>query len=220
MDASLKSMIPEAVPEPDGDLSAVLTVPNLITTLRLASVGLFLWLMLRPDRAGWYPAGLLLGGLGVTDGVDGFVARRFHQVSTLGKILDPVADRVLLTAAGVSTIALGAVPLWVGLVVVGREVLVSSAFLVLAALGGRRMDVSKAGKAATFATMCAFPLFLAGHAKDDWRSLAETLAWVFVVPAMIVGWYAVVTYFRPALSELSVGRRDRAARRASSGETP
>ena len=211
---------PEAVAEADVALGAVLTVPNVITTLRLLSVGLFLWLVLRPGRAGWYPAGLLLGGLGVTDGVDGFVARRFQQVSTLGKILDPLADRVLLSVAGVSTIALGAVPVWVGLVVVGREMFVSGAFLVLAALGARRMDVSRAGKAATFATMCAFPLFLAGHANDDWRSLAETLAWVFVVPGMVVGWYSVVGYFRPALGELNVGRRDRAARRASGGGAP
>lgn len=178
----------------------ILTVPNVVTVVRLLCVPLFLWLILRPDHRDWYPAALLLGALGVTDGIDGFVARRFDQVSTLGKVLDPLADRLLLGAAALSIIILGAVPLWVGIIAVVREALVGAGFLIVAALGGRRMDVQWAGKAGTFGLMCALPLFLAGHANDDWHRIAETLAWVAVVPGLALGWYAALTYFPRAVA--------------------
>jgi cardiolipin synthase len=187
----------------------ILTVPNALTLVRLLCIPLFVWLIARPHRSGWYPAALLLGGLGVTDGVDGFVARHFNQVSTLGKVLDPVADRLLLGVAAVSIIVVGALPTWVAVVALSREALVAIGFLVVAAGGGRRMDVQWAGKAATFGLMVALPLFLAGHANDDWHRIAETLAWVGVIPALVVGWYAVVTYVPMARAALSEGRGQR-----------
>ena len=186
----------------------VLTVPNVITTVRLLCIPLFLWLLLRgPHHRDWYPAALLLGGLGVTDGIDGFVARRFHQVSTVGKVLDPLADRLLLGVAAISTIALGAVPLWVGLLAVVREALVAAGFLLVAALGGRRMDVVWSGKAGTFGLMAALPLFLAGHANDDWRSTAEVLAWICAGPGLVLGWYAAASYVPKAVAAVREGRR-------------
>lgn len=181
-------------------------MPNLITTVRLALVPVFVWLLLRPDRRGWYPAALLLGGLGITDGVDGFVARRFDQVSTVGKLLDPIADRLLLGAAAVGTVVLGAIPVWVAWLAIGREAIVAAGFVLVSALGGKRMDVSTAGKAGTFGLMCAIPLFLAGHAADDWRRVAEDLAWVCIVPGLVSGWYAVVGYFHPAIESVRAGR--------------
>ena len=188
----------------------ILTVPNVITTLRLLCIPLFLWLLLRePGHRGWYPAALLLGALGLTDGLDGYMARHFHQVSTVGKVLDPIADRALLGVAAVSTIAVGAVPLWVGLLALSREVLVAVGFLVVAALGGRRMDVVRAGKAGTFGLMAALPLFLVGHAQDDWAGLAEALAWLCVIPGLILGWYAAVTYVPKARLAIEEGRRAR-----------
>ena len=195
----------------------ILTVPNALTVVRLGCIPLFLWMLLRPDRAGWYPAGLLLGALGATDGVDGFIARRFDQVSTLGKVLDPIADRLLIGVAGISTIALGAVPLWVGVTALAREGLVAAGFLVVAALGGRRLDVSRAGKAATFGLMAALPLFLGGHANDDWHSVAEILAWIFAVPGLILGWYAAVTYVPRARAAVDAGRREREEERMTGG---
>jgi cardiolipin synthase len=190
----------------------VLTVPNAITTIRLLCIPLFLWLVLRPSHRGWYPAALLLAALGVTDGVDGFVARRFHQVSTVGKVLDPVADRLLLGVASISIIALGAIPLWVGVAAVVREVVVAAGFLAVAALGGRRMDVQWLGKAGTFGLMCALPLFLAGHAADGWHRVAEVLGWVAAAPALVLGWVAVVTYVPRAVEAVRAGRREQAGR--------
>jgi cardiolipin synthase len=192
----------------------IATVPNFVTLIRLLCVPVFLWLMLRPHRSGWYPAALLLGVLGATDGVDGYVARHFGQVSTLGKVLDPVADRLLLGVAGITTIVLGAVPLWVGVTAMAREGLVAAGFLAVAAIGGARMDVQWAGKAGTFALMCAFPLFVAGHAHDDWHRVAEALAWVFVIPGLGLGWYAAVTYIPKARLAVEAGRRSRSGRHA------
>lgn len=193
-------------PDPDAGLDRILTVPNAVTTIRLLCIPLFLWLVLRPHHRDWYPAALLLGGLGATDGVDGFVARRFHQVSTLGKVLDPVADRLLLGVSAISIIAIGAVPLWVGVAALARESLVAVGFILVAALGGRRMDVSIAGKAGTFGLMAALPLFLGGHANDDWHSIAETLAWIFAIPGLILGWYAAFTYVPRAVVAVRAGR--------------
>jgi cardiolipin synthase len=185
----------------------VLTVPNAITAVRLLCIPLFVALLLRPDDSGWYTAALLLGVLGVTDGVDGYVARHFHQVSTVGKVLDPLADRLLLATAAVGTVAVGAVPLWVGLLALSREVLVAAGFLYVAWAGGRRMDVSLAGKAGTFALMCALPLFLVGAADDSWHSIATVLAWVCVIPGLVLGWYAAVMYIPAARAALADSRR-------------
>ena len=187
----------------------ILTVPNLVTLARLCCIPLFVLLMARPHRAGWYPAALLLGALGVTDGVDGYVARHFNQVSTLGKVLDPLADRLLLGVAAVVIVAVGAVPTWVAVVALAREVLVAGGFLYVAAAGGRRMDVQWAGKAGTFGLMCALPLFLAGHANDDWHSVAEALAWVSVIPALLLGWYAAITYVPQAREVVAESRSQR-----------
>jgi len=184
----------------------ILTVPNGLTLLRLLCVPLFVWLVARPHRSGWYPAALLLGGLGVTDGVDGYVARHFHQVSNLGKVLDPLADRFLLVVAAVSIILVGAVSTWVAVVALSREALVAFGFLLVAGAGGRRMEVQWAGKAGTFGLMCALPLFLAGHANDDWHRIAEALAWVCAIPALVLGWYAVITYIPMARAAIAEGR--------------
>ena len=87
------------------------------------------------------------------------MARRFHQVSTLGKILDPVADRILVGTAVIAVIVHHAVPLWFGVATLAREVLVSAAVLLLAALGAERIDVLWVGKAGTFGLMFAYPAF-------------------------------------------------------------
>jgi cardiolipin synthase len=181
----------------------LLTVPNGLTVVRLGCIPLFVWLMARPDRAGWYPAAILLGVLGATDGLDGYIARHFNQVSKLGKVLDPTADRLLLAVAAITIVVVHAIPTWVAVVAISREVLVAVGFLAVAAAGGRRVDVQWAGKAGTFGLMFALPLFLVGNANDDWHSVAEVLAWVAVIPALVLGWYAAFTYVPMARAALS-----------------
>ena len=125
----------------DGDgseagLNRILTAPNLITMMRLLCIPVFLWLLFGAHRQ--IAAAVLLAVLGATDWVDGFVARRYHQVSTLGKVLDPMADRILVGTAVISVMVYGAVPLWFGLATIAREVLVSAMVVLLAGLGAAR----------------------------------------------------------------------------------
>ena len=183
----------------------ILTIPNLVTVVRLACVPLFLWLLFgRENRAA---AAYLLGALGATDWVDGYVARHFDQVSTLGKVLDPVADRILLGVGIVAILVDGSVPAWIAWVVIVREVTISVATVGLAAAGARRIDVQWAGKAGTLALMCAFPLFLGSHADNlGWEDLAGALAWIFVIPGLVLAWYAAITYIPRARVALAEGR--------------
>ncbi|HAM00648.1 MAG TPA: CDP-diacylglycerol--glycerol-3-phosphate 3-phosphatidyltransferase, partial [Acidimicrobiaceae bacterium] len=142
-------------PADEEALGRVLTVPNLVTAVRLACVPVFVWLLFGAHRQ--VAAAILLAVLGATDWVDGYVARHFHQVSTLGKVIDPVADRVLVLTSVSSIIVVGAVPLWFGVGTVAREAVVSAAVLLLAALGAERIDVLWVGKAGTFGLMFAYP---------------------------------------------------------------
>src|ERR1700733_6439860 len=113
----------------------LLTIPNVITVARLLCVPVFLWILFGHHPHHPYPAALLLAAMGITDFLDGYLARHLHQVSTLGKVLDPIADRLLLGVGVVAILIDGSAPLWLGLVVVVREGFVAIAALVLAAAG-------------------------------------------------------------------------------------
>ena len=189
----------------DGGESRVLTVPNVISLGRLCCVPVFLWLLF--DRHDRVAAAALLGVLGATDWVDGYIARHFHQVSTVGKVLDPTADRILLGVGVVAILVDGSVPAWLAWLVIVRETLVSVAVLALAACHARRIDVRWVGKTGTFLLMFAFPLFLAGHAAGfAGRSPALWAAWAFAVPGVIFSWYSAITYVPLGLAALREGR--------------
>ncbi len=176
----------------------------MVTFGRLACAPVFLWLLFgQEDRLA---AAALLAALGATDWIDGWLARRLGQVSTLGKVLDPVADRILIGVAVVATLVDGSVPLWFGTVVLVREALVSLAVVSLAALGAARIDVLWVGKAGTLGLMFAFPLFLAGHADISWHQVPEIAAWVFAIPGLVLSWAAAVSYVPLARSALAEGR--------------
>ena len=181
----------------------IVTLPNLISVLRLLCVPLFIWLLV--DDQG-VAAALVLGVLGASDWVDGWIARRFDQGSDLGKVLDPVADRVLLIVAAVALLVDGSVPIVVGVLVLVREAIVSIAVLVLAMAGARRIDVQWAGKAGTLSVMFAFPLFLLADSIDTGHDLALAAAWFFAVVGLVLGYYAAVTYLPMARAALREGR--------------
>ncbi|HMK99189.1 MAG TPA: CDP-alcohol phosphatidyltransferase family protein [Acidimicrobiales bacterium] len=195
------------------DLGRVLTVPNVVTAVRLACLPLFVWLLFGAHLQ--TAAAVLLGVLGATDWVDGFVARRFHQVTTLGKVLDPVADRLLVLTGVISIIVVGAVPLWFGVATVAREALVSAAVLLLASLGAERIDVMWIGKAGTFALMFAYPTFLLAHGHASWQHPFEIIAWVFGIPGLALSWVAAFAYLPRSRQALAGGRRGRAKTRAT-----
>ncbi|HEY2302911.1 MAG TPA: CDP-alcohol phosphatidyltransferase family protein [Acidimicrobiales bacterium] len=186
----------------------LLTIPNGITTVRLLCIPLFLWILFGHHPHDRYHAALLLAVMGITDWVDGFLARHLHQVSTLGKVLDPIADRLLLGVGVLAILIDGSAPLWIGLVVVIREGIVAAAALSLAVAGSRRIDVQWAGKAGTLGLMLTFPLFLAGHSMIGWRHTAEFLAWCCALPAMALSLYSAVTYVPIARQALLEGRQE------------
>ncbi|MGA7418045.1 MAG: CDP-alcohol phosphatidyltransferase family protein [Acidimicrobiales bacterium] len=196
-------------PTEDEHLDRVFTVPNLITMVRLACIPLFLWLLFGAHRQTL--AAVLLGVLGATDWVDGHVARRFHQVSTLGKVLDPVADRILVGTSVISIIVYGAVPVWFGVATIVREVVVSVAVLALASLGAKRIDVLWVGKAGTFALMFSYPAFLLSYGSAQWQTPFHVFAWVSGIIGLVLAWIAAGSYIPVARQALADGRRARAA---------
>jgi cardiolipin synthase len=194
----------------DGE-DRVLTIPNAFTLLRLGCIPLFLYLLLHERPRHFYEAAVLLAVLGCTDWVDGYLARHLHQVSALGKVLDPVADRLLLLCAIGGILDVHAVPTWVAVLALSREAMVAGATVVLAALGARRIEVTWWGKAGTFGLMVAFPFFLTGHSTAGWHHVAGDLAWIAALPGLALGLYALVLYVPLARVALAEGRAARAA---------
>jgi cardiolipin synthase len=194
----------------DDGLDRILTAPNVITMVRLLCIPLYLWLLFGAHRQ--IAAAVLLAVLGATDWVDGFVARRYGQVTTFGKVLDPTADRILVGTAVISIMVYGAVPLWFGLATIAREVLVSAMVLLLAALGAARIDVLWVGKAGTFGLMFAYPTFLLGDGTAGWQEPIRVIAWVTGLVGLGLAWWAAGSYIAPARRALREGR---AARRSS-----
>jgi cardiolipin synthase len=187
----------------------ILSLPNVVTTARLVLVPVFVWLLVQPHRRDWFAAAVLLAALGSTDWLDGQLARRLDQVTNLGKILDPTADRVLLATATVGILAVGAVPVGIAVVALTREGLVAIAAIGLALAGARRIDVTLVGKAGTFGLMCAFPLFLAGHSTVGWHHTALVLGWISAVGGLVLGWISLVLYIPLARAALSVSAEPR-----------
>ncbi len=189
--------------------SAILTIPNGITLVRLLCIPVFLWLLFGQDdrtAAAW-----LLAVLGSTDWVDGYLARRLGQVSELGKVLDPVADRALFFTVVIALLVDGSVPAVVGILLMAREVLVSVAVLALAAAGSARIDVQWVGKAGTMALMVSLPVYMM---QEPWGTTAEVIAWLFAVPGLALMWYATWVYVPLARRALSEGRHGRSSERS------
>lgn len=187
----------------------IITLPNVITLARLSCLPLFLWLLFGLEHRA--AAAWLLAVLGITDWVDGYLARRMDQVSNVGKVLDPVADRLLFIVGAGGIVVDGSVPVWFAAIVLVREILVGGATLVLAALGARRIDVTWFGKAGTFLLMMAFPLFLASHSTLGWADTARVLAWLTGIPGLVLSLYAAALYVPLARRALAEGRADKRA---------
>jgi cardiolipin synthase (CMP-forming) len=190
------------------DDQRVLTIPNVMSVVRLLCAPLFLWLYFGPDDR--TAALVLLAVLGATDWVDGWIARRFDQGSPLGKVLDPVADRALLLAGAIALTVDGVVPMWVGIAVLAREALISIATLALAVAGAARIDVQFVGKTAAFAVMCALPGFLIVDLLDPGttRDVVEGCTWFATAVGLVCGYYSAAKYVPLARGALRAGRAE------------
>jgi len=184
-------------------------LPNLISLARIAGAPVFAWLLLAQNER--YASAWLLGALGASDWLDGWLARKSNTVTDIGKVLDPVADRILIVVAAIAVLVDGSFPLWLGAVILLREALVSVGVLVLAALGAPRIDVLWVGKAGTLALMVAVPMFLVAEANVSWSEIAEPIAWVTAIGGLILGWIAAGSYVPLGLRALRSRREGEGA---------
>jgi CDP-diacylglycerol--glycerol-3-phosphate 3-phosphatidyltransferase len=176
----------------DRSLSRVITVPNLLSAIRIVLIPVFVLLIL---HHGTEEAGLLLlGGVVATDWIDGYIARHTGQVSNLGKVLDPVADRLAIAAGLIALMVRGAFPLWAGLLVLVRDGLVILAGAALLFRLKVRMDVRWIGKFATFALMVGIPLVAWGRFGLWLHGLALPVGWVIFTVGIVTYYLAAVIY--------------------------
>lgn len=177
----------------------ILTVPNLISFARLALVPVFLWLLLVP-REPWADllALAVLAGSAFTDWLDGYLARRWNQISRLGQLLDPVADRLYIVATVVAFVVRDIIPWWFALLIVLRDVVLAGLIPVLRRFGLGPLPVHFLGKAATFNLLYAFPLLLLGEFDGALGSVALVFGWAFAIWGAGLYWAAAVLYLEEA----------------------
>ena len=175
----------------------IVTIPNALSALRLLGVPLFLWLILRPvwggpKEDGW--AVLILMVSGATDYLDGKLARALGQVSRLGQILDPAADRLYILATLAGLAARHIIPIWFVVLLIGRDVALLLTVPTLRRLGLKAFPVHFLGKAATFNLLYAFPLLLLGDGTGALHATANVLGWAFAIWGTALYWAAGAVY--------------------------
>ena len=186
----------------------IVTLPNLITMVRLLVLPVFVvMLLVNEQRAG---AALLLGVLGMTDWVDGWVARTFNQTSQFGMVFDPFVDRALFVVGTGSVLLDGGVPLWFCASILFREVFVGLMMLVGTLFGMKRFAVSIWGKRYTFLLMTSVPLLLLGASSHITADAAWVGGWVLGIPGLIMSYIVGVLYIPVVLQNVRAGRAERA----------
>jgi len=157
----------------------VWTFPNLLSLLRLLGVPLFLYLLLGPHAD--LPAFSILVYSGVSDWADGVIARRFNQLSKLGRLLDPAADRLYTLAALLAFVVRDIVPLWLAIALIARDVVVGLTLLVLRRCGYSSLQVHYLGKAATFCLLYGFPFLLMSAQPSLFGTVCLPIGWAFTI---------------------------------------
>ena len=170
----------------------ILTVPNAISVARLAGVPVFLWLVLGPEADGW-AVGLLIAA-GLSDWLDGVIARAWDQQSRLGQVLDPAADRLYIAATLIGLAIRAIIPWWLVALLAARELLLAVALLVLRRYGYGPLQVSLVGKAATLCLLYAFPLLFLGAHAGTLALVARVIGWAFAIWGTALYWWAAALY--------------------------
>jgi cardiolipin synthase len=176
--------------------SKILTVPNVLSFIRLGLVPVFLALVVTgQDMA----ALIILIFSSLSDYLDGVIARRFGQITRLGQLLDPAADRLFIFAALIGLAVRDIVPWWLVALIVGRDVLLLGLGIVLANYGHGPLPVHHLGKVATFCLYYALPLIMLGQAFPTIAEFTDPLAWAFAIWGAFIYWWAGAIYLRETL---------------------
>ena len=184
----------------------IATLPNLITLIRLLTLPVFVTMLLvNEQRAG---AALLLGVLGMTDWVDGWIARRFNQTSQFGMVFDPFVDRALFVVGTGSVLIDGGVPLWFCVCILVREVFVGLMMTIGTLVGMKRFPVSIWGKRYTFLLMTAVPLLLLGTSTHVTADAAWLGGWFLGIPGLVMSYVVGVLYIPVVLRNVRLGRAE------------
>jgi cardiolipin synthase len=169
----------------------VVNVPNLLSFLRIALVPVFLWLLLNEM---FLSAIFVLVVAGITDFLDGYFARKLNQMTKLGKVLDPVADRLYIFATLLALSITGHIPWWLAALVILRDFLMLVSLPALASLGYATLPVHYLGKASTFALLYSFPLLLMGKIFVEAQFILLPLAWAFALWGVVLYWWSGFVY--------------------------
>ena len=180
----------------------ILTLPNVLSTLRLVGVPVFLWLLFT-DQDLW--AFVVLALSGITDYLDGKIARRFGLVSRLGQLLDPMADRLYVLTTLVALTIRDVIPLWLLVVLVARDLFMGVVIALLKRVGQTGLPVHFVGKAATFNLLYAFPILLLSTLDNPLGTIARPLGWGFAWWGTGLYWLAAALYAVQAAPILRAG---------------
>ena len=185
--------------DPQEASDRILTVPNLLSFARIAILPvIYLDLTADPDR--FLRAFVLLAVFATTDWFDGYLARRFDQVSKLGALLDPISDRFLFVVVGIGFVVADLLPLWALLVLLARDAAVMAVGAFLLVRGAATPEVTKVGKAATFGLMWAFPTFLlaaiVGDGPADPQPALQAFAWFAYLTNTVLYYLSALGYAR------------------------
>ena len=191
----------------------VVTVPNGISVARLAGVPVFLWLVLGP-HADWWAVGLLIAA-GLSDWLDGKLARAWNQQSRVGQVLDPAADRLYIAATLAGLAIRGIIGWWLVAVLVSRELVLGVALLALRRHCYGPLQVSFLGKAATLCLLYAFPLLFLGSHAGAAALTARVTGWAFAIWGTALYWWAAGLYLTQARQVIAAGGRAEAAGRGA-----
>ena len=170
-----------------------ITVPNLLSMLRLALVPVFLMLLLNEK---YLSAIVILALSSLTDYLDGYFARKYNQVTRLGQLLDPAADRLYIFSTLVGLSITGIIPVWLALVIISRDLVLAVAYPILATHGYGPLPVHYLGKTGTFALLYAFPLLLMAYIWHEIAFVLEPLAWAFALWGVGLYWWGAFVYLR------------------------
>lgn len=168
------------------------TIPNGLSLLRLLGVPVFLWLVIVVEADVWAFALLIVAG--VTDWLDGAVARWTGQFSRIGTLLDPLADRLYIAATLIGLAVRSIVPWWLVVLLALRDVMLLALLPTLRRRGMLAMPVTLLGKAATFCLLWGFPFLLLGAQPGGLGMFAQVCGWAFALWGTVLYWWAGLDY--------------------------